>query len=115
MRECLLKYEFMDKDITKLYEPHKEHCSYEELQKNLENISMKLRDAKKLYGMTEKYLIFFLFSTHGILRDGTQCIVLNEYDKKTQYYKMYLVEKKLRFWAEIYPNLYIISIFACCR
>ena len=28
---------------------------------------------------------------------------------------MTLVENKLRSWAEIYPNLYMISIFACCR
>ena len=24
-------------------------------------------------------------------------------------------EAKLRGWAEIYPNAYIIGIFACCR
>ena len=28
---------------------------------------------------------------------------------------LFKAEAKLRLWAEIYPNCYIIGIFACCR
>ena len=64
----------MDKDITKLYESHKEgeQFTFKKLDEWVKNISTTLRTSKQLYGMKEKYLIFFLFSTHGILQDGTQ-------------------------------------------
>ena len=61
------------------------------------------------------YLVVILFAGHGILRDGMQSLLFNEYDPKTGFYKLLKVEAKLRVWAEIYPNLYTIGIFACCR
>ena len=63
----------------------------------------------------ENYLLFFLFACHGILKDGQQNIVINEYDPEKEFYKLYGAEYKVRYWAENFPNSYIISIFACCR
>ena len=70
------------------------------------------RKAKK---PVEKYLIIFLFAGHGILKDGMQALLYNEYDPSTRFYKVLNAEAKLRLWSEIYPNAYIIGIFACCR
>ena len=42
-------------------------------------------------------------------------MVYNEKDKNYQFYKLLKAERKLRLWAEIYPNAYIVGIFACCR
>ena len=44
-----------------------------------------------------------------------QCLLYNEYDPRNKFYKILMAEAKLRGWAEIYPNSYIIGIFACCR
>ena len=79
-----------------------------------DKISSKLNKGKKA-NPPENYLVIFLFACHGVLYEGNQSIVLNEYDNSTKWYKLFAVEKKLRMWAEIYPNAYIIGIFACCR
>ena len=39
----------------------------------------------------------------------------NEFDEKTGFYKMFRAEKKIRTWAEIFPNAYLMGIYACCR
>ena len=56
-----------------------------------------------------------LFAGHGIMKDGMQTLVLNQYCERTQFYKLLLVEKAIRGWAVNYPNAYVIAIFACCR
>ena len=63
----------------------------------------------------EKYLLIFLFAGHGLMVDGLQNLVYNEFDPNSKFYKLLRAEAKLRAYAEIYPNSYIISIFACCR
>ena len=78
------------------------------------DISKQLRADKKKKPV-EKTLLLFLFAGHGILKDGIQWLLLNEFEEKTGFYKLLNAEGKLRFWAEIYPNAYIIGIFACCR
>ena len=76
MRDCLLKYEFMDSDIHKLYE---NDPSSKEVCTTFDTISASLRKSKKRRPI-EKYLIFFLFATHGILKDGKQFIFVNEFN-----------------------------------
>ena len=56
----------MDEDITNLYE---RDPSSKEVCEAFENISSRLRKSKKRKPI-EKYLIFFLFATHGVLKDG---------------------------------------------
>ena len=63
----------------------------------------------------ERYLIMFLFAGHGLQKDGQQVMLYNEYDPKTRFYKLFRAELKLRIFAEIYQNSYIVGIFACCR
>ena len=75
-------------------------------------VSEKLRKGKEK-SPTVKYLIFFLFAGHGVKRNGMQEMAYNEFDKKTCFYRMFKAEAKLRMYAEIYPNSYIIGIFAC--
>ena len=54
-------------------------------------ISNKLRSAKRLKQL-EKYLLFFLFATHGVLMEGKQHIFLNEFKKDESYYRRVAVE-----------------------
>ena len=108
-RECLLKYEVMDSDIHNLYE---KDPSSKDVGRVFTGLSAKLMKSKRRVPM-EKYLIFFLFATHGILFEGRQSILLNEF--KDNFYHQFAAEAKLRSWAGIFPHAYIISIFACCR
>ena len=63
----------------------------------------------------EKYLLIFLFAGHGLVMDGQQVLLYNEFDPKEKFYKIMRAEQKLRAYAETYQNSYIVSIFACCR
>ena len=110
MRECLKNFEIMEKDIIDLTDDP----TMSETSKVFDAISKELREAKKLKP-PEKYLIVFLFAGHGILRDGTQYLVYNEWNPRERFYHMFAAEGKLRQWAEIYPHAYIIGLFACCR
>ena len=61
------------------------------------------------------YLLIFFFAGHGVLLEGSQAILVNEFDKRSGFYKMKKVELKLRTLAESFPNAYVVGIFACCR
>ena len=63
----------------------------------------------------ESILVVCIFGCHGILKDGVQNVVFNEFDKRSQYYKTLNIENNLRLMAETNPSAYIVSIFACCR
>ena len=60
-------------------------------------------------------LSIFFFSCHGIDRSSNQHIVLNEFDKSTQFYKLLGAEAKIRVLSEELKNGYFIALFACCR
>ena len=62
-----------------------------------------------------KYVVIWLFAGHGILKDGYQHLVFNEYDKISSWYKMLNFETQIRLIAAQYENSYMITIFACCR
>ena len=64
----------------------------------------------------EKYLVILLFAGHGILKDGQQTLVLNEFDSGSGFYKLFKAEdtiRKLSYATSL--NSYFICIFACCR
>ena len=47
--------------------------------------------------------------------DASQVFVLNEYNKRQEFYKLFTAEKKIRCIATGMKNSYLLSIFACCR
>ena len=77
------------------------------LERNLHN---KIKGANKL-----RLLCFAFFSCHGMLFQSTQHVVLNEFDPKKNFYKLYGAESQIRYLSDLYKNCYFISIFACCR
>lgn len=78
----------LDEDIHKLYE---NEPTNKDVGEAFDTISNKLRSAKKLKQL-EKYLLFFLFATHGVLMEGKQHIFLNEFKKDESYYRRVAVE-----------------------
>ena len=59
---------------------------FQGLEKNLLN---KLKGAKKL---NLRLLCFAFFSCHGMMFESTQHVVLNEFDQKKNFYKLYRAE-----------------------
>ena len=47
--------------------------------------------------------------------DGRQMVVVNDWVKKTSFYKMWPAEADIRDGAKKCSNAYFIGIFACCR
>ena len=41
--------------------------------------------------------------------------MVNEFDDKTEFYKIWKVEALIRVLAKLYPNSYHLAFFACCR
>ena len=70
----------LDSDIKKKYDP-----TSKQFNTTMEKLQRRFRLSKK-NPTKEKYLVFFLFATHGYLRDGVQFILLNGFDKKDNYY-----------------------------
>ena len=47
--------------------------------------------------------------------DGRQTVLINEFDHKTGFYKMWGIEANIRLLAKNNTNAYIIGLMACCR
>ena len=109
-KTCLKKYQIKNNDIVDL----SDNPSSKEVSEKIAALYTKLKVGKKKDPF-KRYFIMFLFAGHGVLIDGMQNVLYNEYDKVKKYYKVFAAEKKLRSWAEVFPNSYIVSIFACCR
>ena len=85
-------------------------------------IYLKIDKVKKQFLMKkfrmkpeENYTVIYTIAAHGILRDGKQTVLINEYDKKTGFYKVWNVEANIRLLASTFHNTYHIAFFACCR
>ena len=57
----------------------------------------------------------YLLAGHGGESDGRQCIIINEYDEKTGFYKLCRIENFIRSAAKFYPRSYHVVFYACCR
>ena len=63
----------------------------------------------------KKFAVVILVAGHGIQLSGQQSVVINAFDKKTRFYRLWPVENDIRNWTEKYSNAYVVSFFACCR
>ena len=52
---------------------------------------------------------------HGVIKGGSQHVVINEFDQRNNFYKLWPAETTLNNLAENYSNSYVIGVFACCR
>ena len=57
----------------------------------------------------------FLFAGHGMIKEGAQVLLYNEFDRKTGFYTMFKAEEMIRNMAAEFDNSYLMGIFACCR
>ena len=106
LKDAVDKYKISEEDKYYLLQ----NCNKEKVLKVFEEI-----DQTFIENQNKRYVIFYLFACHGIHKEGTQYVAINELDAETGFYQLFDAEKKIRDFAETYPNSYHIAIFACCR
>ena len=105
MRELATKFNFTEDQI-------KEFCDMTMKEYSAETIRQtKLFKEKPL----ETILIMCLFAGHGMINDGRQVLLINEFDKSKTFYKTIGAEENIRMAAQNFQNAYYVVIFACCR
>jgi hypothetical protein len=60
-------------------------------------------------------LAFSCYAGHGMIQDGRQVFLVNEFASFRGFYKIVGVEENMRLSATFNSNAYIVVIFACCR
>ena len=63
----------------------------------------------------ETIFALFCYASHGMIQDGRQVILVNEFNQTKGFYKLFGAEENMRNLARTYSNAYIVGIFACCR
>ena len=62
-----------------------------------------------------KYFGLLLFAGHGMIKDGVQCFLINQFSKRDEFYVLNTVETNIRNISKWNKNAYLVAIFACCR
>ena len=63
----------------------------------------------------EEILSLQTFACHGIISEGSQKVLINEFDQYGTFYQTVNVETSIRLNASRVPNVYFLLLFACCR
>ena len=63
----------------------------------------------------KKFLLIYALAGHGMQMDGRQVVLINTYDKKTGFYRIWGIETDIRNLAKNNSNAYLICLLACCR
>ena len=111
LRECFEKYNIRRED--QIYDLSNDPTE-KEVKNTIMSITKKIQQGRDKTPR-ENYLVIFFFAGHGILKDGGQHVLYNEFNPRSKFYKTLNAEQQLRHMANKLPNSYIIGIFACCR
>ena len=57
----------------------------------------------------------YAIAGHGVMYESTAHFVLNEYNDKTNWYRLYPFENVIRGFAKTYPHSYHVGFNICCR
>ena len=72
--------------------------------------------AKRLKARPDKtFLLVYALAGHGMQMDGRQIVLINTFDKKTGFYRVWGIEAEIRKYAKNNKNSYVIGLMACCR
>ena len=64
-----------------------------ELKKSIESLKVRFKETQN---SDERLAVVYVFVCHGIHLDGKQIVVLNDYNKKTGFYKTFNAEDNIR-------------------
>ena len=103
MRECLERYNITDTgpiEDKNLYVID-DNATAAKMKKVMSSIRRRLRAEPN-----KNFLIVYVFAGHGMNACGKQVMLLNDYDEKTGFYKMFGAEAEIRDIACSHPNSY---------
>ena len=63
----------------------------------------------------KRFLVIFMFTGQGVVKESMTEMVLNEFDESTQFYRLFRAESLIREMSEQYPHAYMVTVFACDR
>ena len=63
----------------------------------------------------KRILVIYLFAGHGVETSSDLAMVVNEYDEKTEFYKLSKSEYKVKYQARLHPKSFNLAFFSCCR
>ena len=63
----------------------------------------------------KRFAVLCLYAGHGGAKESKQVLVLNIYEKVTQFYRLLGAENDIRENARVYQNSWHMGLFACCR
>ena len=95
MKACLKQYGLEEENTIDF----SHGCnSMQELTKEInQRMITPIKNATKNKDGTKKtppdnYILIFLFASHGILKDGTTHVVINEFEENNNFFKLYPAE-----------------------
>ena len=99
------RFGFSSDEFLSLMEPKMKDC-----------INM-IKDLNRLFKSNPQMTVFvlFCFACHGMIQDGRQVILVNEYSKAKGFYQFFGAEENMRMASQTFSNAYIVGVFACCR
>ena len=109
IRKCVAKYGITDMGRNNIYLLD-DTPTYSRVFKVRTGIAKRLKASPD-----NTFLLVYALAGHGMQMDGRQIILINQYDKKTGFYKLWGIEADIRRLAKANTNAYIIGLFACCR
>ena len=77
------------KQEVKIYKLN--NAPYGAYKKKFNDFSKKISAARKSK-TNQKFLLICLFAMHGLMKDGSQHIVINEFDPRTKFYRLWNAE-----------------------
>ena len=110
MKQALLQYDIESKNVYDITS----NPSLKQVKQVFEKIEEKVAKGQ-VKQPTVNYLIISVFVGRGFIKNGRHQMVVNEFDKKTAFYKLLSAESLLRNLAAKYPNAYTIGIFGGTR
>ena len=112
MREALKPFGVTDTgpvDDKNLY-ILEESATQEKILNVARSIRKRIKDAPE-----KKFLVVYVLAGHGMINNGKQILLLNEYSANLRFYKHWAIEEHIRNIAKNFENSYQIAFFACCR
>ena len=87
------------------------------MEPKMRDCNNMLKELNRLFKSNPHETVFalFCFACHGMIQDGRQVILVNEYSKVKGFYQFFGAEENMRMASMSFSNAYIVGIFACCR
>ena len=80
----------------------------------MRDLDERLRAGREM-SPKKKFIVVFMFTGRGLVKDSVTELVLNEYDRSSKFYKLFKAESMIRELSTHNSNAYIVAVFACKR